>query len=89
MIEPSSDERNASDGESKIAIVGVTIKFNDKRLDAPINTLIGMQLKATYSAAKIAILAAFKELAFNFYLSSQQILVDLSHFKDCFGCFIR
>ena len=88
MIEPSSDERNASNGESKIAIVGVTIKFNDKRLDAPINTLIGMQLKAAYNAAKIAILAAFKELAFNFYLSSQQILVDLSHFKDCFGCFI-
>jgi len=57
---PKSEAKKASKGLSRTAITGVIIKFKVKKLGAPIKTLMGIVLKATYRAAKIPILAALK-----------------------------
>ena len=47
MVPPKMAANKASVGGNIAAIVGVTIIFNDRKLGAPINMLIGIRLVTT------------------------------------------
>jgi len=47
MVPPRTAANKASVGDSIAAIVGVTIRFNDRKLGAPMNMLIGIRLVTT------------------------------------------
>ena len=47
MVPPKMAANKASVGGNIAAIVGVTIRFNDRKLGAPINMLIGIRLVTT------------------------------------------
>jgi hypothetical protein len=47
MIPPKRDAKKASEGNSKMAITGVIIRFSARKLGAPMNMLIGTRLVIT------------------------------------------